>query len=98
RQIHDYSNTARIVNASPRAPLADEDRSLKHKDNDILLLTPLDAPRIERDNSGEKLILTWLDDSALRELKRDDGSPYLTHYRVTIQHSRLKSPFQFTPS
>jgi hypothetical protein len=95
RQIHDYSNTAGIVGA--RAPLANEDRSRRHKDSDILLLTPIDAPKLERDSSGERLVVRWRDGSALRALKREDGSPYLTHYRVAIQHSAQESPLQFTP-
>ncbi|MHB1133751.1 MAG: zinc ribbon domain-containing protein [Chloroflexota bacterium] len=97
QQIHDYSNTARVVSSNPRGEMfADYDRPSKSKTSDILLLIPLEAPSLSFDSTREVLTIAWHDDSKLRDLAQADGTPYLTRYQVTIQHSGRQSPIQRT--
>ncbi|MGI5843035.1 MAG: zinc ribbon domain-containing protein [Candidatus Xenobium sp.] len=88
RQIHDYTNIATLDSLSPKCA---------GKVSDILLLAPLDAPSLGIDTAGRFLKIAWKDNSRLPDLKREDGTPYLTHYRVTIQHPGRQAPIQLTP-
>lgn len=87
QQIHDYSNSSTIQRDSKAQDYktGNEDVASKSKKSDILLLTPMEAPELELNDLKTVLSVKWKDNSKLKDLKKEDGKPYLIGYRLTIQ-------------